>query len=69
MTLSRKEYLYQLRDLSGDSHTAEYLSTVIEDVIVNIEESRISAVVSDNAANVKNARKIIHEKYSSIENV
>lgn len=69
MTLSRKEYLYQLRDLSGDSHTAEYLSTVIEDVIVNIGESRISAVVSDNAANVKNARKIIHEKYPSIENV
>src|SRR3954469_10771166 len=69
MMLSRKEYLYQLRDLSGDSHIAEYLSTVIEDVIVNIGESRISAIVSDNAANVKNARKIIHEKYPSIENV
>jgi hypothetical protein len=69
MTPSRKEYLYQLRNLSGNSHTAEYLSTVIEDVIVNIGESRISAVVSDNAANVKNARKIIHEKYPSIENV
>src|SRR3954470_5179420 len=69
MTFSRKEYLYQLRNLSGDSHIAEYLSTVIEDVIVNIGKSQISVVVSDNTANVKNARKIIHEKYSSIENV
>ena len=26
-------------------------------------------MVSDNAANVKNAQKIIHEKYSKIKNV
>ncbi|GET56424.1 ribonuclease H-like domain-containing protein [Rhizophagus irregularis DAOM 181602=DAOM 197198] len=69
MTPSRKEYLYQLSDLSENSHTAEYLVTVIEKVIEGIGEDRICAVVSDNAANVRNARKIIHENHPKIENV
>ncbi|GET62960.1 ribonuclease H-like domain-containing protein [Rhizophagus irregularis DAOM 181602=DAOM 197198] len=69
MILSRKEYLYQLSDLSENSHTAEYLVTVIEKVIEGIGEDRICAVVSDNAANVHNARKIIHENHPKIENV
>ncbi|PKC11809.1 hypothetical protein RhiirA5_497425 [Rhizophagus irregularis] len=38
MTLSRKEYLYQLSDLSENSHTAEYLIMVIEKVIEGIGE-------------------------------
>ena len=58
MTPSRKEYLYQLSDLSENSHTAEYLATLIEDVIKDIGTDRFSAIVSDNAANVKNARKL-----------
>src|SRR5215211_7604154 len=69
MTPSHKEYLYQLSDLSENSHTAEYLATLIEDVIKDIGADRFSAIVSDNTANVKNARKIIHEKYPKIENV
>ncbi|CAB4494412.1 unnamed protein product [Rhizophagus irregularis] len=68
MTLSRKEYLYQLSDLSENSHTAEYLVTVIKKVIEGIGEDRICAVVSDNAANVRNAQKIIHENHPKIEN-
>ena len=55
MTPLRKEYLYQLSDLSENLHTAEYLVTVIEKVIEGIGEDRICAVVSDNAANVRNA--------------
>ncbi|GBB92156.1 hypothetical protein RclHR1_19720002 [Rhizophagus clarus] len=35
LTLSRKEYLYQLSDLSLDSHTAEYLAMQIEEIIKN----------------------------------
>ncbi|GBC40013.2 hypothetical protein RIR_jg7524.t1 [Rhizophagus irregularis DAOM 181602=DAOM 197198] len=48
------EYLYQLSDLSENSHTAEYLVTVIEKVIEGIGEDRICAVISDNTANVLN---------------
>lgn len=69
MTPSRKEYLYQLSDLSENSHTADYLTMVIEKVINDIGKDRICAVVSDNAANVRNARKIIHENHPNIENV
>jgi hypothetical protein len=69
MTPSRKEYLYQLSDLSENSHTADYLVTVIEKVIAGIGEDRICAIVSDNAANVRNARSTIHKKHQKIENV
>lgn len=69
MTPSRKEYLYQLLDLSEVSHTAEYLAVVIEEIIESIGVNRISAIVSDNASNVQNTRAIIHEKYPNIENV
>ena len=69
MTPKRKEYLYQLSDISEHSHTAEYLSSVIEKVIVDIGINRISAVVSDNASNVRKAREIIHDKFPNIESV
>ena len=69
MTPLRKEYLYQLSDLSENSHTAEYLATIIEKVISGVGEDRICAVVSDNAANVRNARKLIHENHPKIENI
>ena len=59
MIPSRKEYLYQLSDISERSYTAEYISSVIEKVIIDIGVDRISAVVSDNALNIRKARKII----------
>ncbi|GBC39627.2 ribonuclease H-like domain-containing protein [Rhizophagus irregularis DAOM 181602=DAOM 197198] len=59
MTPSHKEYLYQLSDLSENSHTAEYLVTVIEKVIEGIGEDRICAVVSDNAANEKFGERLL----------
>ena len=69
MTPTRKEYLYQLSDMSEHSHTAEYLSSVIEKVIVDIGVNRISAVVSDNASNVRKACEMIYDKFPNIENV
>ncbi|CAB4481282.1 unnamed protein product [Rhizophagus irregularis] len=56
LTPSRKEYLLQLEDLSKNSHTAEYLSKVINDIICKVGISKIVAIVSDNAANVAGAR-------------
>ena len=69
MTPSRKEYLYKLADLSESSHTGNYLSEVIGEVIEKIGPNKISAIVSDNASNVRNARQILEEKYPNIENV
>ncbi|GBC35647.2 ribonuclease H-like domain-containing protein [Rhizophagus irregularis DAOM 181602=DAOM 197198] len=69
MTPSREEYLFKLQDLSDYSHTGNYVAEVIGEVIDKIGPNKISAVVSDNASNVRNARKIIEEKYPNIENV
>ena len=69
MTPKRKEYLYQLSDISDLSHTAECISSIIEKVIIDIGVNRISAVVSDNASNVRKAREIIQNKFPNIENV
>ena len=67
MIPKRKKYLYQLSNLSENSHIADYLVTIIEKIIVNIGPEGISAVVSDNVANVKNARNLIHEKVSKYQ--
>src|ERR1700728_5498891 len=58
MTPSRKEYLYKLADLSESSHTGNYLSEVIGEVIEKIGPNKISAIVSDNASNVRNAHEV-----------
>jgi hypothetical protein len=49
--------------------TAEYLSSVIKKIIVDIGVDQISAIVSDNASNVKKVREIIQDKFPTIENV
>jgi hypothetical protein len=69
LTPTCKEYLYQLSDLSLNSHTSEYLAAKIKEVIEKVGPERISAIVSDNAANVKKAREIITEEYPKIENI
>jgi hypothetical protein len=52
MTPTREEYLYKLVDLSENSHTANYVAQVIGEIIEKIGSNKISAIVSDNAANV-----------------
>jgi len=69
MTPSREEYLYKLEDLSENSHTGNYLAEVIGKVIEKIGPNKISAIVSDNAANVRNARNTLQERYPNIENI
>ena len=69
MTPTREEYLYKLVDLSENSHTANYVAQVVGEIIEKIGSDKISAIVSDNAANVRNACAILQEKYPNIENV
>jgi len=69
MTPSRKEYLFKLADLSENSHTGNFLSEIIGEVIEKIGANKISAIVSDNASNVCSARQVIQNKYPNIENV
>src|SRR6185369_17970692 len=57
LTPNRKEYLYRLSDLSNDSHTANYLTQKMDELITLIEPNKFAAIVSDNAANVKKAQR------------
>jgi len=42
---------------------------MIKDVINSVKKDKFTTVVIDNAANIKKARKIIHEEFSSIQNM
>lgn len=60
-----KEYLFDVKDISLEHHTGEYLATLIESVIHDIElcgRRIVHSVVTDNAANVKLARETVARK-------
>ncbi|GET53692.1 ribonuclease H-like domain-containing protein [Rhizophagus irregularis DAOM 181602=DAOM 197198] len=63
------EYIYQLFNLSSDSHTGEYIAEKIEDVINRVEVSKFSAIVSNNGSNVQKVHELIEKKFSNIMNV
>src|SRR4051812_15168809 len=69
MTPTREEYLYKLVDLSENSYTTNYVAQVVGEIIEKVGSNKISAIVSNNAANIRNTRKILQEKYPNIENV
>ncbi|GES83514.1 ribonuclease H-like domain-containing protein [Rhizophagus clarus] len=52
LTPNRKEYVFQLSDLSSDSHTGKYIAEKIEDIINRVGVSKFSAIVSNNDSNV-----------------
>jgi len=69
ITPSHKEYLYSLLNFSSDHHTAEFLTKKINKIIMKIGPKKISAIVSDNAANIVVARSEISTKYPTIMNL
>jgi hypothetical protein len=58
-----------LCDFSDKSHTGEFIADQIKDVLEEIDPNRFSAIVSDNGANVKLARKQICQLYPHIFNI
>src|SRR5581483_5451227 len=69
LTSHHKEFLYQLEDLSDQHHTGDFLASKMEAIITKIGVEKISAIVSDNGANVASARSIIHRNHLSILNL
>ena len=58
--------MVSLRNYSKESHTGEFLASEISDVIEKIGLDKFAAVVTDNAANCRVARKKIEENYNHI---
>ncbi|GBC53617.1 ribonuclease H-like domain-containing protein [Rhizophagus irregularis DAOM 181602=DAOM 197198] len=69
LTPDREQYLYALHDYSSDHHTGEFLANGIADVIEKIGPKKITALVTDNAANCVKAREIISSQYPNIINI
>ena len=69
LTPTNKEYIYQLSDLSSNSHTGEFIAEKIQDILNRVGANKFSAIVSDNRSNVQKTREIVRNKYSSIEDV
>ena len=63
---SRKEYIHSLKDLSFDTHTSEYISQKILEIVENIGPEKISLIISDNASTMVKAKKIVNAKYNHI---
>jgi len=51
------------------SHTAKVIEEEIERIILKIGPKKISAIVTDNAPAIVNARRYISEKYPHIINM
>ena len=59
LTPTNKEYIYQLLDLSSNSHTGEFIAEKIEDILIRVSAEKFSAIVSENSSNMRKAREII----------
>ncbi|CAB5373967.1 unnamed protein product [Rhizophagus irregularis] len=66
LTPDREQYLYSLNDYSSDHHTEEFLPSEITNIIGKIGSKKITALVTDNAANCVKAREIVTSQFSNI---
>jgi hypothetical protein len=68
-TSDKKEYLYQLEDMSSERHTGEYLAERINNVIEKIGPRKFVAIVSDSGSNVNLARSMVKDKHKHLFNL
>jgi hypothetical protein len=62
----REQYLYSLNDYSREHHTGEFLASEIANIIGKISSKKVTALVTDNAANCVKARKIVTSQFPNI---
>src|SRR5438046_4944784 len=66
MTPDRKEIIHCIKDLSANSHTANFLADQLNEVITDVGAENFAAVVSDHASACTAAKKIISTRYKYI---
>jgi len=62
----KKEYVHSLKNFSKNSHTGEFLCNEISQVLNNVSSEKFCAIVSDHAANIILAKKLIADQYPYI---
>ncbi|RHZ83156.1 hypothetical protein Glove_99g365 [Diversispora epigaea] len=65
-TSTRKEYLIKLKSYNIEKQTGSFMAEEIQKVMQNIGIEKFVAVVTDHGANLRVARRIIHETNSFI---
>ncbi|CAG8826569.1 27030_t:CDS:2, partial [Gigaspora margarita] len=65
----RKEYLIGLNDYSSNSHTGEFLTNEILDIVEKLSSDKFVAIVTDAASNCNLACQKIQEIYPHIWNI
>ena len=66
MTPDRKEIIHCIKDLSANSHTANFLADQLNEIITDVGAENFAAVVSDHASACAAAKKIISTRYKHI---
>ncbi|CAB5377283.1 unnamed protein product [Rhizophagus irregularis] len=66
LTPDQEQYFYALHNYSGDHHTGDFLASQITDIIKKIGPEKVSALVTDNAANCVKAREIVTNQFPNI---
>lgn len=66
-TVSKPEHIFvEVVIVKSNWHNADYLTKVIEDVIVKHSADKILVVIGENAANIRSVLKLINEKFPRI---
>lgn len=55
--------IFKIIDTGSNSHTGEYMASIIEDVFHSVSIKKIISVVTDNAKNMTCSWKILKEKF------
>jgi Protein of unknown function (DUF 659)/BED zinc finger len=66
MVTTPQPIFWKALETKESSHTGDYIAQQFDTVIREIGSSKIAAIITDNASNMKKAHKILHEKYSNI---
>src|SRR2546421_8091937 len=66
MTSDQKEIIHCIKDLSANSHTANFLTDQLNEVITGVGAKNFAAVVLDHASAYTAAKKIISTCYKHI---
>jgi len=61
-----KPLFWKALETKESLHTAEYISEKLEEVISEVGQDKVVAVLTDNAANMKKAHKILNNKFNKI---
>jgi hypothetical protein len=66
MVTTPQPIFWKALETNESSHTGNFIAEKFDDVIKEIGISKIAAVITDNASNMKKAHEILHKKFPNI---